>query len=128
MQITVGSELTLTYDLRVSDRRVVVGTVVKVWDGGGFDFLPVDEPDVYSVTAGQLARGEVTIDPKQADPIYPYDVPGDFHDLARCGCGGHCLNCGYVLSGRQRCYCSNYCGQRYRAEIRLDALLAERLA
>lgn len=59
-----------------------------------------------------------------AEPVYPYDEPGDFHDLTRCPCDRHCANCGYRLEGRQRRYCSDYCGQRYRAELALDERLA----
>lgn len=60
------------------------------------------------------------------EAVYPYDEPGDFHDLGRCPCARHCRNCGYRLTGRQRRYCSDYCGQRYRAEVALDALLTAR--
>lgn len=34
----------------------------------------------------------------------------------------------YALDGRQRLYCSGYCGQRYRAEIALDEALRASLA
>lgn len=61
-------------------------------------------------------------------PVFPYDTPGDFHDVQRCECGRHCLNCGYMLEAQRRFYCSDYCGQRYRAEVRLDARLAEALS
>lgn len=63
-----------------------------------------------------------------AAPVYPYDEPGDFHDTLRCRCDRHCRNCGYRLEGRQRLYCSEYCGQRYRAEVRLDDALRSALS
>lgn len=62
------------------------------------------------------------------EPVWPYDVPGgDFHDLRRCKCDRHCRNCGRVLEGRERFYCSSYCGRVWRAEIALDALFREAL-
>ena len=44
---------------------------------------------------------------------------GHYHAIV-CKCSGHCLNCWAVLKGRQRFYCSAWCGDRYRSELALD--------
>lgn len=58
-------------------------------------------------------------------PVLLYGMP-EWHDLLACRCPDHCRNCGAALTGRQRKYCSDYCGQRWRAEIDLDRRLTER--
>lgn len=61
-------------------------------------------------------------------PVYLYgDTESDWHD-STCPCERHCRNCGYELTGRQRKYCSDYCGRVWRAEVALDAHLREVLS
>lgn len=59
------------------------------------------------------------------EPIFLYDDPTlDFHD-AVCPCGRCCRNCGYILEGRQRKYCSDYCGRVWRREVEFDRMFRQ---
>jgi hypothetical protein len=82
---------------------------------------------------------------QQSQVAWPYDLPGSYHDVGRCGCEGHCLNCfadlaeirrvrteliadGRIRSGdqlgpRER-YCSGYCRGRAQRERALDRAIA----
>jgi hypothetical protein len=71
-------------------------------------------------TAEALAEA-AGMTPAETTPVlYGYG----WHDLTLCRCGRHCLNCGAELELRQRKYCSDYCGRRWRAELDLDRRLS----
>ena len=63
--------VTLTYDPKVADPNVVdgsyvwVGTVTERYADGSFEFLPANGEPGWSVTAQELKRGLVAVDPKQ---------------------------------------------------------------
>lgn len=69
------NEITVTYDPAVADPNETDGTYI--WTGtaelhdpalgldGGFDFTPGNGEATWSIMAGEIARGIVTIDPKQ---------------------------------------------------------------
>lgn len=56
---------------------------------------------------------------EQAIYLYGSETPTSYHDQT-CKCSRHCRNCGYELEGRQRLYCSEPCGSRYRRELEFD--------
>jgi hypothetical protein len=80
-----------------------------------------------------------------SEKIWPYDIPGSYHDVSRCECEGHCGNCfadldeiretrarmiadgsipaGDQLGPRER-YCSAYCRGRAKRERALDRAIA----
>lgn len=72
------------------------------------------------------------------------DMPGSYHDIGRCQCNRHCLNCGEDLDqimpvratliaeghlppsaqlGPRHRYCSPYCKGRAKRERALDRFL-----
>ncbi len=69
--LAIGSEITLTYDAKVADPNVVdgsyvwVGIVTERYADGSFEFEPANGEQSWSVTAVDIERGSVAIDPKQ---------------------------------------------------------------